>query len=175
MQKYKKKKSHYQIILCFNEIRKAVPFKNLKKRLKVLAKPPIRPSSQCVDREIPCAALFAKPSRRIKDLAFPKIRITECNEPCITKAALTYKATETIEYLSQPKIRPITECRDPYEVSRGALKRKTTEKDDQLARPLKRRKLAPADCREGEKSCDTGEEVNPTFVFFFNPNNSPNK
>ncbi|XP_058796125.1 LOW QUALITY PROTEIN: calponin homology domain-containing protein DDB_G0272472-like [Phymastichus coffea] len=145
-------------------IRKAVKLRQLNKRLKVLSKPIVRPVTQCVKRLMTRNIRCAQMTKRTRELAFPKIRMPpECVElGCVKRSALRYRATENMLLLSQPKIRPMVECKSFNQVCRRSIKRKTSERTDELAIPLKRRRLNDQ-CEEPEAKCQKTGEVRWIF------------
>ena len=114
------------------------PLKLMKKRIQVLSQPGKKYDSGAVcrlDLSVSKAALNAKPSKRIKELA--KLILKEepkCREfPIkVRKAALRYKPSERIIEISKPFIRVSEECKS-LEVSLHALKHKTTARERIMA------------------------------------------
>ncbi|OXU29134.1 hypothetical protein TSAR_009917 [Trichomalopsis sarcophagae] len=148
-------------IPSFPQIRPSKPLPRLKKRIAILSKPsPSHGEAQpCVTRGVSKAALKARASRRTKKLARPnwKDDPDDCREWTISRAALLYEPSENIANISRPVLRAEPEdCKPAYALSRGTTKRKTTEKDEELARPKRAREAEPAG---EEKKKKKDEEV----------------
>lgn len=121
-----------------HQVRQSKPLSQLKKRLLVISKPSKKFNDEEICRlglSVSKAALKAKPSKRIKELA--KFVWKE-GEPCkespnpITKAALKYKPSARIIEIALPHIHPIESCH-VLEISKNALRHKTTEREKQIS------------------------------------------